>query len=104
MTSKNEDEYFARRDAELKQHLHARQVAETESAERRTHLMRCPRCGGHLHHVVSHNITIDKCPDCRGIFLDDGELESLGGHETTGLLGRVFGDFRKAFHNKTDAK
>lgn len=104
MTSKNEDEYFTKRDAELKKLLHARQVAEAESAERRTHLMRCPRCGGRLQHVTMEGITIDKCPDCRGIFLDDGELEVLAKHQDTGLLGRVFGDFRKALHLKTDTK
>lgn len=104
MTSKNEDEYFAKRDSELKQRLNTQQVAESDAAERRTHLMRCPRCGGRLAHQVNHGVTIDKCPDCKGIFLDDGELESLAGHQDTGLLGRVFGDFRKALHNKTDAK
>lgn len=104
MTSKNEDEYFAKRDAELKQRLAAEQMAETESAERRTHLMRCPRCGGHLKHHDLQGVTIDKCPDCRGIFLDDGELETLAKHQDGGVLAKVFGDFRKALNNKTDAK
>ncbi len=104
MTSKNEDEYFAKRDSELKQRLNARQVAESEAAERRTHLMRCPRCGGHMKMLTLHGVQLEQCPDCKGLFLDDGELEALGGHHDTGLLGKVFGDLRKALTIKTDAK
>jgi hypothetical protein len=104
MTSKNEDEYFAKRDSELKQRLNAQQVADAEATERRTHLMRCPRCGGHMKHQVLHGVTVEQCHDCKGLFLDDGELHKLTHHEGGGLLGKVFGDIHKALHNKTDAK
>lgn len=102
--SSNENEYFAKRDAELRAHLHAKQVAETEAAERRSHLMRCPRCGGHLKHVELHQVVIDKCPDCQGIFLDDGELQVLAKRHEENIIDKVFNDFRKAFSNKTDTK
>jgi Zn-finger nucleic acid-binding protein len=104
MHSKNESEYFAKRDAELRAHLHAKEVAEIEAAERRSHLMRCPRCGGKMQHVELHGVVIDKCPDCQGIFLDDGELKVLAARHEETVLDKVFNDFRKAFSNKTDTK
>jgi Zn-finger nucleic acid-binding protein len=104
MTSKNEDEYFAKRDSELKQRMNAQQVAASEAAERRTHLMRCPKCGGKMKHQVLHSITVEQCDDCHGIFLDDGELHALTHDHGTGLLGKVFGDLHKALHNKMDTK
>ena len=104
MTSKNEDEYFAKRDAELKQRLHAKQVAEHEAAERRTHLMRCPRCGAHLKHQLLHGITVEQCPECAGIFLDDHVLHKLSHSHDESLLARVFGDLHTALHNKMDVK
>jgi len=104
MSSNNESEYFARREAELKSHLNAKLVAEADAAERRTHLMRCPRCGGRLAHVEMHGVVIDKCPDCLGIFLDDGELQVLAKRHEENILDRVFNDFRTAFSNKTDTK
>jgi len=104
MSSKNEDEYFNKRDSELRAQLHAKQVAEADAAERRTHLMRCPRCGARLYHHELHGVVIDKCPDCKGIFLDDGELQVLASKHEDSVLDRVFSDFRKAFSTKKDAK
>jgi Zn-finger nucleic acid-binding protein len=40
----------------------------------------CPRCGRELLRVASairKQITVDKCPDCDGVWLDGGELDSL---------------------------
>jgi Zn-finger nucleic acid-binding protein len=51
-----------------------------------------------------HGVTIDKCPDCKGIFLDDGELQMLASKHKDSILDRVFNDFRTAFSNKTDTK
>ncbi len=39
--------------------------------------MDCPMCGTRMRaHPVS-GITVDKCPGCRGLWLDTGELEHL---------------------------
>jgi Zn-finger nucleic acid-binding protein len=40
----------------------------------------CPRDGARLTRMFSsrtHAVTVDACPDCRGIWLDGGELERL---------------------------
>jgi Zn-finger nucleic acid-binding protein len=37
----------------------------------------CPKCGATLRSYERNNVTIDQCTECRGIFLDRGELERL---------------------------
>lgn len=37
----------------------------------------CPKCAGQMRSYERNGVTIDQCTDCRGIFLDRGELERL---------------------------
>lgn len=37
----------------------------------------CPKCHGQMHSYERNGITVDQCAECRGIFLDRGELEHL---------------------------
>ncbi|MFF0339375.1 zf-TFIIB domain-containing protein [Kribbella sp. NPDC004875] len=37
----------------------------------------CPKCHGLMRTYERSGITVDQCGDCRGIFLDRGELERL---------------------------
>ena len=46
--------------------------------------MRCPACRTVLVVVERHEIEVDWCPECRGIWFDEGELELLG--ERGGML------------------
>ena len=39
--------------------------------------MRCPNCGSRLVEVERTEILIDACPDCRGVWLDRGELDKI---------------------------
>lgn len=39
--------------------------------------MQCPKCRGAMSSYERNGITIDQCTECRGIFLDRGELERL---------------------------
>jgi hypothetical protein len=39
--------------------------------------MICPKCRGQMTAYERNGITIDQCTECRGIFLDRGELERL---------------------------
>lgn len=42
------------------------------------HWMRCSKCGSQMiEKDVSHNLMLDDCTLCRGIFLDYGELEDI---------------------------
>ena len=37
----------------------------------------CPKCQSHMRTYERSGVTVDQCADCRGIFLDRGELERL---------------------------
>lgn len=37
----------------------------------------CPKCQGEWRQYERNGVTIDQCSDCRGIFLDRGELDHL---------------------------
>jgi Zn-finger nucleic acid-binding protein len=39
--------------------------------------LRCPKCGGAMHRYNRNGIDLEQCEQCRGIFLDLGELEHL---------------------------
>lgn len=39
--------------------------------------MICPKCGGEMRQYERNSVVIDQCTNCRGIFLDAGELERL---------------------------
>jgi hypothetical protein len=82
--SHNEDEYFAKRDAEI---LKARREAAdrvAKDAARRSHFMKCPKCGADLKTEEWSGIQIDRCPECLGVWFDAGETEELIKHETRG--------------------
>jgi Zn-finger nucleic acid-binding protein len=40
-------------------------------------MMTCPKCHGEMRQYERSGVTIDQCGECRGIFLDRGELEKL---------------------------
>ena len=37
----------------------------------------CPKCQGRMRTYERSGVTLDQCAECRGIFLDRGELEHL---------------------------
>lgn len=39
--------------------------------------MNCPRCNTQLLMSDKNGVEIDYCPDCRGLWLDKGELEKI---------------------------
>ncbi|MEV7195643.1 zf-TFIIB domain-containing protein [Streptomyces sp. NPDC093510] len=44
--------------------------------------MQCPKCHAPMHTYNRNGVQIEQCNNCRGIFLDYGELESLTRLET----------------------
>jgi hypothetical protein len=87
---KNEDEYFARQDAEW---IKARRASldSARAAQETDRSMRCPRCGSALAEAEFHNVKIDRCKSCGGAWFDAGELEMvMGGGE--GSAARVIRD------------
>jgi uncharacterized protein len=39
--------------------------------------MKCPKCNQHLVMSERHGVEIDYCPECRGVWLDRGELDKI---------------------------
>lgn len=47
----------------------------------------CPKCQGAMRSYERSGVTIDQCSDCRGVFLDRGELERLAEAEDVHYAG-----------------
>ena len=45
--------------------------------------MRCPLCNVPMREVPRRGVMIDVCPQCRGIWLEAGEMEKLLGYAET---------------------
>jgi Zn-finger nucleic acid-binding protein len=43
----------------------------------------CPKCHGQMRSYERSGVTVDQCSECRGIFLDRGELERLADAENS---------------------
>ncbi|GAA3546903.1 zf-TFIIB domain-containing protein [Nonomuraea rosea] len=44
--------------------------------------MQCPKCRGNMRTYERNGVHIEQCDNCRGIFLDYGELETLSRMES----------------------
>jgi len=90
--SRNEDEYFARHDAELMKNRRARLDEERTKQERTAHSNKCPKCGCTLGEREHRGVKIDECPECGGMWLDKGELELIGEMDarSSGFMQSVF--------------
>lgn len=75
--SRNEDEYFAKQDAEILKQMRARLDTERLAQERKAHFMKCPKCGADLTEETHGQVKVDICPDCKGMWLDAGEMDLM---------------------------
>ena len=84
----DEDRYFAQRDREKLEKLKQQQIGTEEQPLRQQALMRCPKCGEKLVSLQHHEVTVEECPACKGMWLDRGELEAVAKRENEGWLTR----------------
>ena len=95
--SANEEEYFARQEAERKRKVaeerQAAMIAEERESARALHFMKCPKCGMQLEEMAFGDVRVDKCFSCEGLWLDKGELEVIRQKEG-GFMGRLLSVFR----------
>ena len=96
--SDKEDEFFMRLETEkvakLRCDLDKKREEEAKQRRKEAHWMKCPKCGADLDEINYQNVMIDTCKECKGIWLDHGELELLAKGQvqlTTGFLSRLFG-------------
>lgn len=95
--SRNEDEYFAREDAELLRQQRERAAAASLEAERKIHYMKCPKDGYGLVSSEYHGVAIETCPHCGGMWLDAGELEAVAKEDHPNVITRVLSDALSTF-------
>jgi phage FluMu protein Com len=74
--------------------LKRKDLAQDRSSE--SYWMRCPKCGVIMQEVNMSGVLVDRCGGCKGLFLDNGELETLMEvEEVKGFLGK----FSRSFNN-----
>lgn len=100
--SNQEEEYFAREDVEKKRKLALKQAEELEAKKKQElrdlHFMKCPKCGMDLHTLSKGKVEVDTCFNCKGIWLDAGELEAFmrgDGDQSPPVMNAVLNLFKK---------
>lgn len=88
--SRNEEEYFARIEAERLKERRAAAEQAAAAADRKQHLMKCPKCGAGLVTEEYQNIQVDRCPECDGVWFDAGEVEQVLQQQEAGGVGGLF--------------
>ena len=68
-----EDIYFLQRDRELIEKL----KAQLQKVEKESNELRCPKCRGLLETYSFQEFVLDRCQNCGGIWLNNGELEGI---------------------------
>ena len=64
----------------------------------------CPKCASSMRSYERNGVTIEQCVECRGVFLDRGELDHLIDAETTHYRPRSASsrpDYDKAAHDRS---
>ncbi|MBI4830257.1 MAG: zf-TFIIB domain-containing protein [Candidatus Lindowbacteria bacterium] len=97
--SDEEEKYFVKGDLEKLKKFEEERKAHLEAEEkehaRQLHYRKCPKCYGDLEEIVfKKKVKIDRCRGCNGVWLDNGELEILAGHEEsflTSFLSHLIG-------------
>ncbi|HEX2965172.1 MAG TPA: zf-TFIIB domain-containing protein, partial [Syntrophorhabdaceae bacterium] len=69
-------------------------LAEERKSLKELHFMRCPKCGMELIEIEYKGTKVDECSECRGVWLDAGELDTVSKMEK-GALDRFFSVFSK---------
>ncbi len=93
----SEEQYFARRERELLAKLRSGKEPEAATPQQAA-LMRCPKCGACLKIRSLYDVQVHECPDCRGMWLNQGELEKIAKREANGWIARWL---RTEFPNET---
>jgi len=88
-----EEQFFAKRDRELIEKARQEKEQRAETEQRAMAHMRCPKCGTRLTERVVNEVTVDECPSCGGMWLDQGEIKEVARRETVGenWLTRLLG-------------
>ena len=95
--SEKEEEYFARMEFERMRKIEEEKQAKLKYEERvrlkELHYMKCPKCGMQLVEIDYKGLKVDECSECRGVWLDAGEVQQIIRLEQ-GALKKFFSLFK----------
>jgi len=88
-----EEEYFAEQEClkrkKLREELDKKREEQKKQHLKETHWMKCPKCGHDLKELQYQDVLIDQCTNCKGVYLDPGELELLlDGRKGKGFISK----------------
>ena len=90
---KEEEAYIVRKEFERKQKLEEEKrklMAKAEKEQlKKLHHMCCPKCGMKLIEIDYQGVKIDECSECKGVWLDAGELETVS-HMKKSVMDKFF--------------
>jgi len=79
--SRNEQEYFHREEFKSRMAIAREREARRADDQRRrwleAHANHCPKCGGRLEEIRTADGKADQCPNCLGVWLDQGTFDRL---------------------------
>ncbi|MDQ3687035.1 MAG: zf-TFIIB domain-containing protein [Acidobacteriota bacterium] len=88
-----EEEYFRRKEQEALEKLRAGKSEagqeQSEAPDAATTALTCPRCHVPLIEITYADVKIDRCNNCKGWWLDAGELEQLTTRDDPGWFSRL---------------
>jgi hypothetical protein len=94
-----EEEFFQRQEIEKLRKAReeeARRLSEEQRRKaRELHFMKCPKCGMDLQEITYHQVTLDKCFSCGGLWFDEGEIDHVKAAEAGGFLTSLRAIFKK---------
>jgi hypothetical protein len=95
-----EEEYFAREELQRAELARVRRQQQEENTARAARRGTCPGgCPTKLVEESFQSMRVDRCPTCKGVWLDPGELEQLA-PDNAGMLRAAF----EFFAGKSPAK
>jgi len=100
----NEDSYFANKEHELIEDMRI-EFHKAQAARREAEMSTCPKCSGKFQKYEFMGVTLDRCENCEGIWLDKGELDAILRQQARGplalFLDRCFAKTEPLTSNQT---
>ncbi len=93
-----EEEYIKRQEIERLKKAEEEKLKGLSKTEKKRlkelHFMKCPKCGVDLFEIEFKGVTVDKCAECDGIWLDAGEFDAAS-QMSKGAMDKFFSVFKK---------
>jgi len=102
--SENEEDYFHRLERDKLEKRRQQAAAAREQAERAQCLNKCPKDGHDLEELTYQGVVLDRCPVCKGVWLDDGEFRTIVEREAKAGGGFMSDMVRSILGGKKEAK